>query len=646
MNFKAKKLYIFLLFAWMTNATVVHADCTVGCDTSCNTSCESSCESSCNSGCGACAKSCDAQCSISKNTWLPRSWSSYQDHDLFQMKHTHPSEKRYGKLNLSFFTEYMQSIDGKCNSCKNLGAMPLWSGTNQLTIGNNDGRAQLDAYQLGMGNIITDEDGIGGIIQLNPRVQFAGTDMMMYWVEKASERGFYFRIHAPVGGIMVDPRLTEIVPAVPNNLLGFSQTPAGGAPEFDYQFLEYPTPAGRYQSISQAFYGGNASSPELNGSLGKAIRLSYGRIASERQTIIRLADIAATVGYNVYADEKGWAGLGFKVSFPTGNVPQALYMLEPIFGREGLWGVGGEITGSYQVWENEAGNRRMTVSLQGEVEHLMSGRAPNMRSFDLKQNGKGSKYLLLQNYRSTYASLSPDQSISEGGFINPNSQIFAPVGLDVAINVTTLPVLAKFSVEGAVALMLDFASDNWNVALGGEFWGRSREQLCINTLYTADGGYANLNDYAVLGRQLNAYHVPAPFPPGNLQPAPFTENGADVYTYLCEPLAKIGHSQDPAILSGVYPSVYFDSATVLPEGVKDARLAENRIPADMNEALDIAGAAASHAITGKVFAHVGYNWKDCNYSPSVAVIGGAEFTGCTNNAIQMWSVGLQGSLNF
>ena len=54
------------------------------------------------------------------------------------------------------------------------------------------------------------------------------------------------------------------------------------------------------------------------------------------------------------------------------------------------------------------------------------------------------------------------------------------------------------------------------------------------------------NDYAVIGRQLDLYYVP-----GNK-----TSTGAAntaIFTYLCEPLATIGKSQDAAILSGVYP---------------------------------------------------------------------------------------------
>ena len=350
----------------MTNfVTFVYADCNSSCSSTCNSSCSSSCNSSSNcSACvAACAKSCDATCSISKNTWLPRSFSSYQNHDLFQMKHTRPSENRYGKLNISFFTEYMQNFGGKCNSCKNLGAMPFWSGTNQLTVGNNDGRAQLDAYQLGLGDVITDENGIGGVIQLDPRVQIIGTDMMMYWVERATEHSFYFRLHAPVGGIRIAPRLTEVVPVVPNDQVSFTQTPSGGGDAFEYQFLDYPTPSRRYATISDALYGGDGCSGDLDGYLGKTIKLYYGRVGAGSQAIIRLADMAATLGYNVYADEKGWAGFGFKVSFPTGNVPQALYMLEPIFGRAGLWGYGVEVTGSYQFWENESGNRRINAFL-------------------------------------------------------------------------------------------------------------------------------------------------------------------------------------------------------------------------------------------------------------------------------------------
>lgn len=598
MNIKSKKLYIFLLFAWMNHVQTIHAKSEGNCD-----------------------NHCDTKCSLSKNFWYPRSFSSYQYHDLFQMKHTHPSDKRNGKLNISFVTEYMQNFGGKCDSCKNLGAMPFWSGTNQLTIGNNDGRAELDAYQLGLGDIKADENGIGGIIQLDPYVQSIGTDMMMYWVQKSKERGMYFRLHAPIGGIRIEPRLKDVLPIDPDENISFTQVPSGGGEAFEYEFLSYPVPSNRYQTVPEAFSGGSLCSDEFEGIRGKTIALHYGRISPGKQAIIRLADIAATLGYNLYADEKGWAGIGFKVSFPTGNVPQAVYMLEPIYGRAGLWGVGAEITALYQLWENQTANRRITFSLQGEVEHLMHGRTPSMRSFDLKQNGKGSKYLLVQKYISTYS-------------FNDDSETMFASSLNSAINITTLPVFSNFAVEGALAAMLDFAWGNWNIALGAEFWGRSREKLCIDMVSSIDKGYENLNDYVVIGRQLSSYTV-------------LTSSAIPVTlkTYYCEPLAKINESQDPVILAGTYPS-NLSIPTTVPDGIKDARLSENRIPAKLDEALDIRGAEVSHVWTGKIFTHFGYNWKKYNYSPSVALVGGVEFTNNTNNVIQLWSVGLQGSLNF
>jgi hypothetical protein len=563
---------------------------------------------------------CNTPCSISKNFWYPRAFSSYQYHDLFQMKHTHESKKRGGKLNLSCITEYMQNFGGKCKSCKNLGSMPFWSGTNQLTIGNNNGKADLDAYQLGLGNIETNENGIGGIIQLNPFVQSIGADMMMYWTQHCHKPGVYFRIHAPIGGIRINPNLTDVKPIQPDNNITFTQVPLGGGQPFQYVFSSYPDPEVRYQTVPEAFSGGNICGDVLNGITGKRAVLHYGRIAPDTQSIIRLTDIAVTLGYNVYEDEKGWAGAGFKVSFPTGNIPLAVYMLEPIYGRGGLWGVGGEVSAFYKIWENEIGNQHLTFSLQGEVEHLMHGRRPSMRSFDLKLNGPGSKYMLVQQYNSNYR-FGTDVLDRLPSYLTP------------AVNITTLPVYSNFSVEGAIAIMLDYERNDWNIALGGEFWGRSREKLSIDMGSALDKGYENLNDFAVVGRQVSSYTI------SNNSPNTL------INTYYCEPRATINESQDPVILAGTYPG-NLSAPTSVPEGIKDARLAENRIPAKLDEALDIFGAQVSHVFTGKIFGHCGYNWKDDNYSPSVALVYGAEFTNTTNNVIQLWSLGIQGSLNF
>ena len=581
----------------------------------------------------SCEKKCDTTCSVSKNFWMPRSFVSYSEHDLYQMSHAQ-AFKNERKLNFSFITDYMQNFGQKCNNCKNLGSLPFWSGTNSLTIGRNDGRAQLDAYQLGLGDVEVNEDGIAGTITLDPRVQHVGTDMMLYWVENTACDGFYFRVHMPLVAMSINPQLT-MTPAIgKNNDIGFTQVSTGGT-SFDYQFLSYSVPDRRPDNILNVFWGGEGRKDILQGGLGKSIRLDYGRVNLGKQTAIRLSDITASLGYNVFANEKCFVGIGFKFSCPTGNVPTALYLLEPIVGRAGLWGMGAEVCASCQIWANEEKTRHLTFSLDGEVLHLSSGRTPNYRSFDLRKNGPGSKYLLIQHYIASYASNSPDQNISNGSLVNPNYEIFTPGNLHQALNITTLPVKSKIDIEGSIAMMLDFVSHNWNASLGGECWGRSHEKLCIDRSSVVGLALPNLNHYAVVGRQLSSYHVPG---------LTVTNNNDDIYSYLCEPNAQIGKSKNAALLTGSYPGL--TAPINLSDEVKDARLAENRIPENYNEALNIEGAAASHALTGKIFGQIGYTFNGHCYIPTLALIGGIEFTGTTNSAIQFWSMGCQVSFNF
>jgi hypothetical protein len=137
-----------------------------------------------------------------------------------------------------------------------------------------------------------------------------------------------------------------------------------------------------------------------------------------------------------------------------------------------------------------------------------------------------------------------------------------------------------------------------------------------------------------LGRQVDSYHIP-----GNL-------SKLDIPTYYCEPLARINKSQDPVLLQGSLPFVQAQPYTALPDGIKDARLSTNRIPENLNNALDIAGAQAAAACTGKLFVQVCYNWPNHYYEPSLGSIVGIEFSNSVNNAIQVWNIGLQGALHF
>ena len=230
-----------------------------------------------------------------------------------------------------------------------------------------------------------------------------------------------------------------------------------------------------------------------------------------------------------------------------------------------------------------------------------------MRSFDLKLNGPGSKYLLVAKYT--------------GGV----SATFQNC-IENAINITTVPVETSFAVEGNFVAMLDFHFKNWNLALGYEGWGRTCEKIQIDCKCP---GSINLNDYAVLGRQ--------------------TRGGADGETAgmtattapddLCEPAAKIGQSQDRFVRT--------ESTTQdPPSGIADATDPANRIPEDVNDALDICGQRAHKAYTSKAFIQVGHTWKDSDYAPYLGLVGAAEYSHTDNSAVRFWTIGVQGGLAF
>jgi hypothetical protein len=517
---------------------------------------------------------------ISKNTFLPRAFSSSSSREIIMRKpmYDDPIRDDWNGI-LTTAVEFSQNFG--CNSDKNLGTMPFWSGSNVMTVGTNDGQSDLDAWQFGMGNVAS-----VGSIKLNPRVQQAGADLMLHFMQHLNSPGFYFKIKAPIGAMMIDPKMSMPVVVPSSSATGL--------------WSMYPAPDNRPATIAAAFAGGEATCKAFDGSFSNNVRLEYGKVSVCKSTVFRFADVSFSLGANVVKSEKAILGIGFKASAPTGNVAQAVEMLEPIFGHGGYWGVGGEVFGYYKLYENDE-DFILNLHWQGEVSHLAPGRT-SYRSFDLKQNGLGSKYLLLEYYHQNAAG-----AYVPGGFITQ------------AINITTLPVISKFSVEGSLALMIDGQCRNWDLGLGGEVWGRSCEQLSINTCKAIKNINAvNFNDFVVLGRQRSG----------------LTTGGA--IRNLSEPLAFINKSQDQ-LTSGISA----ETATI-----KDATLSVNRIPINIDDALDVAGAAASRALTGKVFANLGYGWKEHNYQPHVSVFGSAEFTGSNNNALNMWAVGLQGSLNF
>lgn len=405
----------------------------------------------CSLACISFLKSAQYDCTQSQNLWQPHAFSVSMSRELLLEKPIWGNEQDHqnylGTFGVGF--EFMGNLN-QSNCCKNLGSMPFWpvNNSNIMTVGDNSGTYSLDAYQLGLGPITTNAS-----IKLNPQIYQTGADLFFYAQSQQQHKQVFFKAHCPIGVISVNPCLSS----------------NGDTNSVDYEAFQIQNSfndiAAPYENIVQAFKGSKQA--------GDLAPLSFGRICNQSSSI-QFGDFAASLGYNLYADEDKHIGIGVRFTAPTGNKAKSIYMLEPIFGRNGHWAAGAELIAHYKIKFSNQDSQYLNLLFDGTIEHLFTSK--HFRSFDLLKNGPGSKYLLLADYTNNEY---------QNKIIN-------------AINITTLPVQSVFGIEANAALMLDYHHDDFSVGIGYEAWARSCEELCL------DAGCSesiNFNNYAILGRQ-------------------------------------------------------------------------------------------------------------------------------------------------
>lgn len=521
--------------------------------------------------------SCKKGCAQSQNTWLPRALSADKASELLNYKHalvpTSNDESWFGEF--SVMGKYQKSF----NSQNKLGVLPLWSpeNCNQMSVGDNSGNFDLDLYQVGMGPVTTN-----GFMSLCPSVYQAGADFFFYIGSHKTARGFFFKIHAPVGLININPKLSysHDVKAVayPSGALNHV-VPAPGAP------VTVPAPN---TTIGQAFMDPKGSQNAAGTEKQALVAMENGLIGCKRTSSAKFGDLEIALGYNIMANEKKHVGIALCFAAPTGNKAEARYMLEPIFGRNGHWAAGAELMADWKFWDSKTSDRYAQLLFDGSAMHLFTSKT--RRSFDLKGNGLGSKYLLLARYSG---------ATFQNEIVN-------------AVNISTIDIQSSFAVEGDFAIALDFHFDEWSLAVGYNGWGRSCETLMPSC---SSKSAANFNNYAVLGRQ-----------------TPYNEDGTPLN--LCEPKAKIGKSQD--------------RATVATSTIVDATSGKNRLPELIADALDIDAQAVHAVYTSKAFIQGQYTWRESEYNPYIALSTAIEFPHffCKNGTARFWHIGVQGGIAF
>lgn len=516
--------------------------------------------------------------SQSKGFFQPRPSSANVAREMLMQPNHHEQREGWG-ANFSATGFYQRgwnenSVDtGATDSqVSGMGAFPFWSTTNQMTVGSNLAAssaattdANVDAYQFGLGPVVV--GATAATIELDPIIYQAGADFMFIVNSSQMEPGFLFKIKAPIAVYSINPNLTE---ANELTAVNYGQGSLAVSTVATYQ------PA---TTMTQAFSGTVGSTPAVVA--GNYSPMQFGLIDGIQTTGAKFGDIEMTAGYQFVSNEDNSFSVAVRASAPTGNKATGQYMLEPIVGRGGNWGLGGYTAGHVNMWEGNNDNR-LTFKFMADVMHLFT--TSTVRSYDLTDNGGGSKYLLVADYGTT-------------GLVYQSA-------IQNLINYTTLASNSSFGVEGDVAVAFNYTGAGWSFDLGYEFYGRSAETLAIT------GDFVS-GEYAILGRQ------------GVGQIA----SGATPTT-LNQPNATIGSS-----------AARVDTAT---GDVVAVALATNVQLADLN----VAGAAQAACLTSKIFTKVGYEWNESDYVPFLGVMGEFEFSNCLNNALPQWGIALIGGVSF
>ncbi|MGZ6254634.1 MAG: hypothetical protein ACXWL5_01425 [Candidatus Chromulinivorax sp.] len=515
--------------------------------------------------------------STSKNFFQPRAFSANLAREMLMEGSKHrDSNGWYGEFSAAAiyqrdWSQGIESAEGVDleDTVSGLGTFPFWSGTNVMSYGTNSGAANLDSYQFGLGGSST-----AGSIALNPVVYQAGADFMFVVGSSANEPCFFAKLRAPVGVYNINPNLTEVD--------GNSAVYPQGA-----LALSTSTTANPATTMTQAFAGVQSGGQTAEGNF---VPMQYGLINNDQSTGAKFGDIEMTAGYRFISNDDNSFSVAVRASAPTGNKAQGVYMLEPIFGRGGCWGLGGYLDGHVKIWEGNNDNFMM-FKFMANAMHLFN--ADTVRAFDLVANGQGSRYLLVANYNNT---------AYQGTIQN-------------LINVSTLACNSSFGVEGDGVVTFAYVGRGWQFDLGYEFWGRSSETLEIT-------GELAPQVWTVLGRQ-----------------AVGSSSAGTTPTYNCQPYATINTAlaENNTAQTNV-------TASASNNVVADARVAANRISGV--DALNVEAAEQATSLTSKVFSKVTFEWADSDYRPHLGVMGEFEISTCDNNALPQWGLSLIGGVSF
>lgn len=427
----------------MLTSFLVFADCGNGC-----------CSSDC---CESCLSPCDGAPFL-----LPRSQGRRADREIVEWQQfiNQINKKDYSGVFYSAIeysqtfrpdqiTEYFFGSDVKTECCSD--TLKIQGSS----VANRDPKAWLADY-FGLSPLFNSS------ITFCPKIKNAIIDLNWYLALDKWTKGLYAKLDMPLAWTQFDLGMSEVVKSNPTDTFvsGVNVT------SFNYGYMSNdPVPRSALpNSFIQVMSGtttfGDMQSP-----------IKFGKMTTCKLTKFAIADLRATLGYNIILRENGNFGIFAVAAAPTGNRPNAWYLFEPMVGNGHHWELGGGFNGAW-IFHNctDDGSRHLCFSCDATITHLFKSK--QCRSFDFSCK-PSSRYMLLEEMGTNSDNINAliDNTTTAAQYQYKGSLI-------PAINWSTFCVDVSIAVQADVALKLGYVRDNWDFAIGYDFWARSGEKFC------------------------------------------------------------------------------------------------------------------------------------------------------------------------
>lgn len=384
----------------------------------------------------------------------------------------------------------------------------------------------------------------------------------------------------------------------------------------------------------------------------------FGRFSFCDRSINKVSGVTLILGYNFWKGECGHFGAFFQYVAPTGNRPHADFVFSPVAGNGHHHELGGGISAHWEMWKADDCDRNITAYLDGFVVTLLKD--CQARSFDFKDKGCLSRYMLLKELTSSTATVNSALTPA-----NSFPALTGLIGFNYAghlingINFATRNASVRIPVKGDASIRFVYHDCGFDFALGYNIYGQSSERICNVQTGSPCNAVDTTKHYGFkgcTGVATYVYATAAGVTTGTATANPLNATSSASTITTCgavdNPVALLNTASPGAVgvdWTNAYrtPGVQANAVAAGTNATNGVNQSSESVPAlEVTTAnLDLNSGKAPRQLTNKGFATLDYTWTDCDWKPYLGV--GAEAEGGSRCCdLKQWGVWIRGGVTF